>query len=124
MSVREDEDLYNLFIRAGQPRACSPGEVVFKEGDAAEGVFIVARGSVELRDGDRLIDTVSAPGLFGELALIDNEPRSLTAVASDDVELYLIPTRHFWVLVHETPNFAWLVMSVMSRRLRRAGATT
>jgi CRP-like cAMP-binding protein len=58
------------------------------------------------------------------MALIEDVPRSLTAVASSDLELFAIPARHFWVLVHDTPYFAQLVMSVMAQRLRRAGGTT
>jgi CRP-like cAMP-binding protein len=43
---------------------------------------------------------VVAPGLFGELALIESEPRALTAVAETGVELVGIGARQFWVLVH------------------------
>ena len=87
-------------------------------------MYVVREGSVVLKDGDRVVDTVSAPGLFGELALIESEPRALSAVADGEAELVDIAARQFWVLVHETPGFAHLVMSVMARRLRRAGTTT
>jgi CRP-like cAMP-binding protein len=62
---------------------------------------------------------VTAPGLFGEMALIEDAPRALTAVAATDATIIEIPARHFWVLVHDTPYFAQLVMSVMAQRLRR-----
>lgn len=58
------------------------------------------------------------------MALIEDEPRALTAIAATDAVLVEIPVRHFWVLVHDTPYFAQLVMSVMARRLRRTGSTT
>lgn len=58
------------------------------------------------------------------MALIEHEPRSLTAVAATDVVLVEIAARHFWVLVHETLYFAQLVMSVMAQRLRGRGGTT
>jgi CRP/FNR family cyclic AMP-dependent transcriptional regulator len=123
-TVRSDDELYTLLTRAGRQESLPAGEVIFNKGDGAEGMYIVNRGTVELRDGDRVIDTVTAPNLFGELALIESEPRSLTAVAAGDTELYMVPTRQFWVLVHETPYFAQLVMRVMARRLHRVGATT
>lgn len=123
-TVRTDDELYTLLMRAGDAASYSNGDVIFEEGDRANGIYIVGRGSVELRDGETVIDTVTAPGLFGEMALIENEPRSLTAVAASEAELFEIPTRQFWVLVHETPYFSQLVMGVMSRRLRRKGTTT
>jgi CRP-like cAMP-binding protein len=43
----------------------------------------------------------------------------LTAVAATDAAVIEIPARHFWVLVHDTPYFAQLVMRVMAQRLRR-----
>lgn len=84
-------------------------------------MYLVRAGSVALKQGDRVVETVAAPGLFGEMALIEDEPRSLSAIAETDVSLVEIPVQHFWVLVHETPYFARLVMRVMSQRLRQRG---
>ncbi len=117
-------DYYELLAEGRIPRTFAAGEVVFEKGDRGEGMFIVRSGSVSLKDGDQVIETVPAPGLFGEMALIDDEPRSLTAVADSESQLVEIPTRHFWILVHETPYFAQLVMTAMAQRLRQTGATT
>ena len=57
--------------------------------------------------------------MFGEMALIDREPRSATAIAETDCELVVIDKRRFWFLVQETPYFAEIVMRVMADRLRR-----
>jgi CRP-like cAMP-binding protein len=58
------------------------------------------------------------------MALIEDEPRSLTAVAATAVSVIEIPARHFWVLVHDTPYFAQLVMRVMAQWLRRQNSLT
>lgn len=123
-TVERPDELYGLLGRAGESRSFAAGEVVFEQGDHGDRMYIVRDGSVALKDGERVIDTVTAPGLFGEMALIEREPRALSAAADTDVELVEIPARQFWVLVHETPRFAHLVMSVMARRLRRAGSTS
>lgn len=123
-TIRSPDELYALLCRVDEPRGHSAGEVIFKQGDRGDRMYVVRQGSVVLKDEDRVVDTVAVPGLFGELALIENDPRALTAVADTDVELVEIGARQFWVLVHETPGFAHLVMSVMARRLRRAGTTT
>lgn len=119
-----DEEYYELLWHGRAPQSFSVGETIFREGDAGESMYLVREGSVELTDGDRVVETITAPGLFGEMALIEFEPRSLTATAATDVAVVEIPARYFWVLVHETPYFARLVMRVMGQRLRRRGATT
>jgi CRP-like cAMP-binding protein len=101
----------------------SAGDVIFEQGDRGDKMYVVREGAVALKKGEAVIDTTTGPGIFGEMALIDDEPRALSAVADTDAQLVEIPARHFWVLVHETPYFAHLVMSVMASRLRRAGST-
>ena len=56
--------------------------------------------------------------IFGEMALIDNEPRSATAVAITDVELVPISEKQFLFLVTQTPYFALKVMRILAQRLR------
>ena len=123
-AIRSPDELYGLLFRVSEPVGYATGEVIFEQGDRGDRMYVVRQGSVALKEGDRVVETVGAPGLFGELALIDSDPRALTAVADTDVELVEIEVRQFWVLVHETPGFAHLVMSVMARRLRRTGVTT
>ena len=123
-SERATDEYYELLGHGRVPRTFSAGEVIFRQGEQGDSMFLVRAGTVALKSGERVIETVSAPGLFGEMALIEREPRSLTAVADTDVELIETPARHFWVLVHDTPYFAQLVMSVMADRLRRAGGST
>ncbi len=116
--VERPDELYRL-IAEGRPRLkLAPGEVIFGQGEPGDRMYIVLAGAVALKAGDDTVETVTSPGLFGEMALIEDTPRALSAVAAVDTELVEIPARHFWVLVHETPYFARLVMSVMADRLR------
>ena len=62
---------------------------------------------------------LSADSIFGEMALIDNEPRSATAVAITDVELVPISEKQFLFLVSQTPYFALKVMRILAQRLRK-----
>jgi CRP/FNR family transcriptional regulator, cyclic AMP receptor protein len=121
----DEQRYYELLAHGRTPRRAPAGEVIIQQDEQSEqSMYVVREGTVELRDGERVVETVSAPGLFGELGLIEHRPRSLTAVAATEVTLVEIPARHFWVLVHETPYFAQLVMRVMAHRLRVRGATT
>ena len=121
--VQSDTDLYGLLARAGEVQSWAPGGVVFERGSHGDVMYVVVTGTVALKDDENVLDTVHAPGIFGELALIESKPRALTAVAETEVGLVEIPVRTFWVLVHETPYFAQLVMRVMAERLRNATGT-
>jgi CRP/FNR family transcriptional regulator, cyclic AMP receptor protein len=117
-----DHDLYyDLLARGRTRRSFTAGEVIFHKGDEADCMYVIREGSIAVKDGEQVVATVSAPSLVGEMALIDSRPRSLTAVADKDVVLVKIPVRQFWLLVHETPYFAHLVMSIMAARLRGSG---
>jgi CRP-like cAMP-binding protein len=119
----DPDEYYELLAHGRPPRSFAAGEVIFHQGDDADCMYVVREGSVAVKDGEQLVATISGPNLVGEMALIDNQPRSLTVVADTDVELVGIPVRQFWILVHETPYFAHLVMSIMAGRLRRTGDT-
>ena len=60
------------------------------------------RGRVEIISGDRHLETLEADGIFGEMALIDDSPRSATAVALTDVTLAPIKENQFLFLVQNT----------------------
>jgi CRP-like cAMP-binding protein len=100
-------------------RNFSKGKTIFKEGDQGDEFFIIVSGRVEIRSGDRLLETLEADGIFGEMALIDDSPRSASAVALSDVTLAPIKENQFLFLVQNTPFFALSVMRVLARRLRR-----
>jgi CRP/FNR family cyclic AMP-dependent transcriptional regulator len=95
----------------------------FKAGEAHE-FFVIKKGEVRIQiGGHRTINELSAGSVFGEMALIDNEPRSATAVAISDVELVPVSEKQFLFLVSQTPYFALKVMRVLAQRLRATNKT-
>jgi CRP-like cAMP-binding protein len=102
------------------PLRLDPGQVVFSAGDGGRDMYIVRTGSVDLRIGETLVETVGQGGIFGELALVDPAPRSATAVAGPDCTVVLVNASSFNDLVRKVPGLALEVMRVMARRLRRA----
>jgi CRP-like cAMP-binding protein len=107
----------------GRRVAFADGGVVFIKGDPGDHAYVVASGRVEIREGGRVIEVMEVGELFGEMALIDSEPRSASAVAVDRTELIVIDRQTFERLVREEQEFAVKVMRLMSRRLRAALAT-
>ena len=108
-----------LLYGSGEAEEFPAGATIFAEGAAGERLYIVRAGRVSLSAHGDVLETVAPGGIFGEMAVIDREPRSATAVAESECDLVAIDKRHFWFLVQETPYFAEIVMRVMADRLRR-----
>lgn len=110
--------VHGLFLNAQRTVQVPAGGVVFKEGDAGDEMYGIVSGAVELRSGDKIIAELGADDVFGEMAIVDSEPRMATAVATADTELAVIDRHRFLFLVQETPMFALSVMSAMASRFR------
>jgi len=110
-----------LFNNAKETRKVDAGAVIFEEGDQGAEMFGIIDGEVELRAKGGVLRRLGPQEVFGEMALIDDSPRSLTAVAISDTTLATIDRHRFLFLVQETPTFALNVMSVMAEHLRDRG---
>jgi CRP-like cAMP-binding protein len=114
---------FDLLVRSGgKTLSFKQGETIFKEGDPAIELYVIQSGHVEIRRGNRLLDTLDSHNIFGEMALIDSAPRSASAIALTDVILVPISEKQFLFLVSQTPFFALMVMRVLVRRLRAANS--
>jgi CRP/FNR family transcriptional regulator, cyclic AMP receptor protein len=119
IAVADTQVDFGLLAGAGAPlRAYKAGEVIFREGDPAEELFVVKSGVVEIHLGNHLLDTLPERSIFGEMALIDHGPRSATAVAATDAVLVPVAEKQFLLMVSRTPYFALNVMRVLVTRLR------
>jgi CRP/FNR family transcriptional regulator, cyclic AMP receptor protein len=107
-----------VFKSARETREVPAGTVIFEAGSSGDEMFGVVAGKVELRMPDGRAFTLGPDESFGEMALVDQSPRSGAAVAVEDTTLAVIDRRRFLFLVHETPTFALQVMSSMAERLR------
>ena len=100
-------------------REFAKGELIFQEGDEGDEFFVVVRGEVEIRSGNRRLETLGQNSIFGEMALIDESPRSATVIALTDCTVAPIREKQFLFLVRHTPFFALRVMRVLAMRLRK-----
>jgi len=104
-------------------QAYAAGQEIFKEGDNGNGVYVVRDGLVEISglvdQKVRLVYSQVGPGdIFGEMAVIDDKPRSACAVAKADATVYFIPRADMLTLVEHSPALALALLREISRRLR------
>jgi CRP/FNR family cyclic AMP-dependent transcriptional regulator len=99
------------------------GDTIFREGDNALDLFVIKSGQVRIQIGNKTVAELAPDTIFGEMALIDDEPRSATAIAVTEVELVPVSEKQFLFLVSQTPYFALKVMRVLAQRLRNTNKT-
>jgi CRP/FNR family cyclic AMP-dependent transcriptional regulator len=117
----EELDLLAARLRR---RRYARGEVVFLQGDPGTNFCIVETGRVKLgftspEGREVLLDLVGPAGVFGEMALLDGEPRSADAVAVEPSELLLLQRDDFVGFLLERPRVMLQLIAMLSRRLRR-----
>jgi CRP/FNR family cyclic AMP-dependent transcriptional regulator len=112
----------SVFRFADDFESFTAGQPIFTAGQPGEVMFVVKEGEVDVLVNGKVVDTVGQGGLLGEMALIDKQPRSATAIAKTDCKLVSVNEQRFQRLVQQTPHFALQVMRVMAQRLRQMNA--
>ena len=113
--------LATLVARRSAPR----GSVIMAEGDQVDSLYIVMSGRLKVMmgeaDGKEVILGILGPGeFFGEMGLIDDQPRSASVVAIEPCELLSVTKRAFRKCLLENVEVAMAVLRVVVRRLREA----
>ncbi|MBA2665523.1 MAG: cyclic nucleotide-binding domain-containing protein [Trueperaceae bacterium] len=94
------------------------GAVVFRRGDVGDSLYVVVDGCVEVVDGERVIDVVGEREVFGEMALLDPEPRAASVRAVEPTRLLRLDRGPFIEILHDRPEVAIAILRVLTRRLR------
>ena len=109
----------DMFRHASDAVSFEAGKIIFRKDDPGLVMYAVTEGEVEILAAGKVILSVGPGGIFGEMALIEEAPRSATAVAKTACKLVAIDKKRFTFLVQQTPFFALSVMRIMSERLRK-----
>jgi HEAT repeat protein len=95
------------------------GDVLFRKGDPGTSLYIVASGGIGITDGAHELAVIGPHELFGELALLDEQPRSATATASAPSLLYELDESVFFELVGDRPEVLRAILASVASTLRR-----
>jgi CRP/FNR family cyclic AMP-dependent transcriptional regulator len=112
-------DPVRLFQHDPNRQSFAAGQEVFAQGNPRDRMYVVISGEVEIVVDGVAVEVTGPGGLVGEMALIDDGPRSSTVIARTDAELVPVDRDRFLYLVGQTPFFALTVMRVQTERLRR-----
>jgi len=108
-------------------RFFDPGAVIFRENDESVEMFIIIQGLVEIRkstgqSSNKILATLQKGDMFGEMAIIEKQPRSATAVAVQPTRVLVLNEKLYDSMLGSNPDFARKMNRVLSERIRRADA--
>jgi CRP/FNR family transcriptional regulator, cyclic AMP receptor protein len=115
-------NLVELFRHQIDLKAIPAGQILFKEGERGNFMYVLMSGTAEITVRNRVMETVVAGTIVGEMAIIDDSIRSATVVAKSDCKFLPIERERFVFLVQQKPEFALHVIRVMADRLRKTDA--
>jgi CRP/FNR family transcriptional regulator, cyclic AMP receptor protein len=123
-----DPDAVAALERLAEVKDYPPGAVIVSQEERGDALFVLASGKVKVvlyGDSGReiILSIFKTPGdFFGEMSLLDNEPRSATVIADGRSRLLVLSRRDFQAHIENHPRSALRVLQEVSRRLRRADA--
>ena len=104
--------------RSFKERTFGSGHTVTAEGSGGVGFFVIEDGSATVSIGGDERRKLGAGDYFGELALIDDSPRSATIVADSDLKCWGLTSWEFRPLVEQNASIAWSMLQTMAKRMR------
>src|SRR5206468_12671033 len=110
-------------------RTCRAGEVLVRQGDTTGDLFSVVQGRLKVGSvaggGEEVLLSVIGPGeVFGEIALLDDEPRSASVVAVGACRLLVVPRAQFRPLLLQLPRLSLRLLQILARHVRRLSTRT
>lgn len=100
------------------------GEVLFKEGELGDELYILVEGDVRITKGlgtpeEKELNRMSGVSYFGEMSILDDEPRSASVVAETDCSLLVLRGEQLKILIHQIPEIAFEIFKVLTLRIRQ-----
>jgi len=94
------------------------GEEIFRQGDLGDSMYVIVDGKVSVHDGERLLNYLSERDVFGEMALLDPEPRMASVTAVEPTRLFRLEQTPFYELISQRPEVATGIIRVLTGHLR------
>ena len=122
MSVKPGE-VQDVMQRGELGRIYSNNEIIFKEGDVGDVMYVIQSGKVRITQktpSEEFTVTILQDGdIFGEMAIFDRLPRSATAMALGDVRILTVDKKKLFQIINKDPTLVFKIIETMSKRIRR-----
>ena len=99
-----------------------PGQLVIEKGELGDCMYILAAGKVRVHDGPHTLAEIGPGKIFGELALLDTEPRSASVSAIAQSQLYKLEQESFFRVLAEEPDVSRAILKMLVQRMREQNA--
>ncbi len=93
-------------------------EAIINKGDVGDAMFLILSGRLKVHDHEHQVATLETGELFGELSLLDREPRSMSVTALEPIQLGIIHRDDFFEVLEQYPGMTQDIISVLNKRLR------
>ncbi|MGE5248787.1 MAG: cyclic nucleotide-binding domain-containing protein, partial [Bacteroidota bacterium] len=93
-------------------------ETIFNQGEAGDSLYVILDGKVRVHDGERLLNYLGERDVFGEMALLDPEPRLASVTAEEPTRLFRLDQASFYELMAQRPEIATGIIRVLTSHLR------
>jgi CRP/FNR family transcriptional regulator, cyclic AMP receptor protein len=103
--------------RVSEDLEVEPGTVLCKEGEIGHEFFVIVDGKVKITRKGRTVATRGGPDFVGEIALLEDIPRTATVTAQTPLRLFVLTRRDFRHLLDENPSVERKVLRALARRL-------
>jgi CRP-like cAMP-binding protein len=105
-------------VACGDEVSFKPGQTLIEEGQVGREAFIILKGAATVRRGGRKLASVGAGSMVGELALLDNGPRTASVVCDTEVDVLVISQRHFHGILRDVPALMQKLLTSLAGRVR------
>jgi len=111
-----------ILAESAKERSFSAGQTIVRQGDKGVGFYLVLSGKVHVRRGGQTIATHGPGQFFGEMALVDDQPRTADVVAEGTVNCLVLSAWEFWSAVGDEPEVLRTLLKETVRRIRASPA--
>ena len=111
-------DVLTRIAQIAEELRCEQNHVIFKEGDQGDSMFVIISGKVDVIQNDHSITQLERGTCIGEMALLDQEPRSADAITLEESVLLKIDQEGFFQLMASNPEIMKQIVKILTRRVR------
>jgi CRP/FNR family transcriptional regulator, cyclic AMP receptor protein len=112
----------NTIRRSLEAVRVKPAKVLVEQGDVGLEFYLIVAGQASVKRNNRRTATIGPGEYFGELSLLDRQPRSATVTAETEMELLILGQRQFNAILESVPSLSRKLLATMATRLRESDA--